>query len=249
VAWSPDGGRLATGTYAQHLQVWETGTWRELLEILHFSGIDAVAWSPDGRYLASGTRGAECIVWDSRTGQKVNTLRGHLEWVRSIVWSGDGKRLATQSSDGVRIWDPKGNAETSSLEHAHARSFAWNAAGSRLATAGGGKVKVWDAEKRHELASWDSAADYCAWHPDGKRLAIKHRDKTVKVVDAGTGNVALTLPCGELRLGSRPLDWKPGRRQAGVCRRSGVGFHPRRPQWQERRFAPRTQRTCLGGPL
>ena len=209
LAWSPDGGRLASGTYSQELQVWETGTWRELLNIPHTSGIQAIAWSPDGRYLASGTRGAEAIVWDSRTGQRVNALRGHLDWVRSIGWSGDGERLATQSSDEVRIWDPKKTTDASSFEHPRAFSLGWSADGSRLATAGGGKVKIWDAPERRELASWDSAAKYCALHPDGKRLALKHIDKKVEVVDAATGKVELTLPCGDQRDGSSPLDWSP----------------------------------------
>ena len=260
VAWSADGSRLASGTYSQHLQVWETGTWREFLDIPHPSGIQAVAWSPDGRYLASGTRGAECIVWDSRTGQKLNTLRGHPDWVRSIAWSNDGKRLATQSSDGVRIWDPKRTAETSSLEHPHVGSFAWSVEGSRLATAGGGKVKIWDRAERRELASWDSAADYCAWHPDGNRLAVKYRDKKVEVVDAGTGRVELTLPCGEQTDGSRPLDWSPdGARLAFADALESITIHDvasgknaaslhghKAPVWVVR-FSPDGQRLASAG--
>jgi len=209
LAWSPDGKRLATGTYGQRLQVWETGSWRELLRIPHSSGIEAVAWSPDGRYLGSCTRGAEAIVWDSQSGKQVNALRGHTDWIRHIAWGPDGQCLATQASDGIRVWDPKKSTENASLDHSGVEGFAWCRDGSRLATIGGGKVRIWNSSRRREIASWDRRADYFVWHPDGKRLALMRlAEKTVEVVDAHTGRVELTFPCfGGPRPSNGPLDW------------------------------------------
>ncbi len=235
LAWSPDGKRLASGTWGQQLQVWEAGSWRELLRIPHSSAVLAVVWSPDGRLLASGTDGAEAIVWDSETGERVNTLRGHTDSIQSIAFSADGQRLATQASDGIRTWDWKKTAEFASGHHgklggaslrelggvalpentpadqAKLGEFAWCPDGIRLATAGGGKVKIWDWRRQREIASWDRPADRLVWRPDGKCLTlITAGNHTLRVVDASTGRVELTLPqSGGIAGHSVPADWSP----------------------------------------
>lgn len=54
-AVSPEGDRVALGTYEPAIEVFDRRT-RELLEWIpgHRAGVQALAWSPDGRFLASG---------------------------------------------------------------------------------------------------------------------------------------------------------------------------------------------------
>ena len=40
-------------------------------------------------------------VWEAATGQELLTLEGHKDWVWSVAWSPDGKRLAAAGEDGV----------------------------------------------------------------------------------------------------------------------------------------------------
>ena len=43
-------------------------------------------------------------VWDAQTGQELLTLKGHEGWVRSSVWSPNGKRIATATVGVVQIY-------------------------------------------------------------------------------------------------------------------------------------------------
>jgi WD40 repeat protein len=45
-------------------------------------------------------------VWESQTGQELLTLKGHTGWIMSAVFSPDGRKIATGSTDGTaKVWD------------------------------------------------------------------------------------------------------------------------------------------------
>jgi WD40 repeat protein len=69
LAFSPDGGVLASGGYDGVIRVWDIAAGRSILDwdsgqdVLH-----SVVFSPDGRLLASAGRGGVVRCWDARTG-------------------------------------------------------------------------------------------------------------------------------------------------------------------------------------
>jgi hypothetical protein len=67
VAFSPDGTRLATGSFDQTVKVWDVAT-GQLLRTLagHSQGIWGVAFSPDGLRLASAGQEQAVRIWDAR---------------------------------------------------------------------------------------------------------------------------------------------------------------------------------------
>jgi tetratricopeptide (TPR) repeat protein len=113
VAWSPDGQRLATGSWDGTAKVWDAAGGRELLKLKgHTDRLWSVAWSPDGTRLATGSSDGTAKVWEVAGGRELLTLQRHTgQVVRSVAWSPDGQRLATGSWDGTaKVWDAAGAA-------------------------------------------------------------------------------------------------------------------------------------------
>ncbi|OJJ00338.1 hypothetical protein ASPVEDRAFT_149299 [Aspergillus versicolor CBS 583.65] len=111
------------------------------------SWLRLVAFSPDGQLLASGTDDHTVKVWDPRTGELLQTLKGHLGWVSSVSFSLDSQLLASASFDQtVKVWD----AQTGELRRTFGGYFheiysVTFLPDDQLTTSSGGHtVKVWD---------------------------------------------------------------------------------------------------------
>jgi tRNA A-37 threonylcarbamoyl transferase component Bud32/putative hemolysin len=189
VCFSPDGRRLATASDDHTVKVWDAQTGQELLTLQgHTGGVTSVCWSPDGRRLASTSgiwdqqkekvTSGEVRVWDAQTGQEALSLKGHTDWVQSVCFSPDGRRLASASDDRtVKVWDAQTGQQTLSLQ-GHSQgvsSVCFSPDGRRLASASYDRtVKVWDAQTGREtltLRGHTNDVTSVCWSPDGRRLA------------------------------------------------------------------------------
>jgi WD40 repeat protein len=109
VAFSPDGGTLASGSWDSTIILWDLATGQPIGGPLegHSSLVSSVAFSPDGGTLASGSWDDTIILWDLATGQPIGgPLEGHSSLVSSVAFSPDGETLASGSWDNtVILWD------------------------------------------------------------------------------------------------------------------------------------------------
>jgi WD40 repeat protein len=72
----------------------------------------SLALSPDSRTLAVGYAPYDIILWNVRTGARQKLLKGHSNWVVSLAFSADSKRLISGAGDSTaRIWDLESGKE------------------------------------------------------------------------------------------------------------------------------------------
>lgn len=72
-------------------------------------------FSPDGKRMA--TAGKEIQIYDATTGDLLTTLPGHNGWIKQIIFSPDGTKIASVSVDETaKIWDLATETLSANLE-------------------------------------------------------------------------------------------------------------------------------------
>lgn len=107
IAISPDGGRVASGSYDKTVRLWSTETAADPRILQgHTGGISAVAFSSNGMLLASGSFDNTVRLWNTEPAGYLKTLQGHKGYITAVAFSPDGMLLASASHDKtVRVWD------------------------------------------------------------------------------------------------------------------------------------------------
>jgi WD40 repeat protein len=170
-----------------------------------------IAVSPDGKKVAAGCSAGTALVWDVETGQTVwarsyrNPETDYWACAMSVAFSPDGKSLAAgyglfsgEQVGRVKIWDAASGTEIIAFDgpRGGVNKVAFHPDGKRLAVAGSEVVEVWDLEtvrKLHDLKGHKKWVYCAAFSPDGKWLATGGWDRTVKLRDAATGALVLTI--------------------------------------------------------
>jgi WD40 repeat protein/tRNA A-37 threonylcarbamoyl transferase component Bud32 len=181
LTWHPDGGQVAL-TFRGHTQDGRPAP------------VTCVAFSQNNRLASTGWDHVLCL-WDRSGAEEVKRLPvpPTLEWVRSLAFSPDGRRVALVGRDGsVLLQEVAGGTERSSQGHdGTVRCVAFSADGRFLATAGqDGKVLLWDAATLHPVRTFTGHVGpvlAVAFSPDGTYLASGGEDQTVRLWSRDTG--------------------------------------------------------------
>ncbi|KAF8203530.1 WD40-repeat-containing domain protein, partial [Mycena galopus ATCC 62051] len=70
VAFSPNGGCIASGSSDKTIRVWDAKTGKALMKPIHSHTprVSSVTFSPDGAHIVSGSSDGTICLWDARTG-------------------------------------------------------------------------------------------------------------------------------------------------------------------------------------
>ena len=129
-----------------------------------------------------------------------HTLTGHTRFVQEVVFSPEGRLLASVDDGGrVRLWDPATGQKLRTLgsRTKPLRSVAFSPDGRLLAGVDdGGRVRLWDPATGQKLRTPDGhtgAVNVVAFSPDGRLLAGVDDDGTVWLWDPATREHRRTL--------------------------------------------------------
>jgi WD40 repeat protein len=201
VAFSPDGKRLASGSWDNTARVWEAATGREVARVSHQGVVTTLAFSPNGRWLATGSADHTARVWETATGQEVTRMTVE-DAARQVAFSPDGQWLAGAifSNFTARVWEAATGREVARMVHdGPATGVAFSPDGAWVASGGDDKsVRVWEARTGREVArvSHEAHVEGGTFSPDGRWLATASLDKTARVWEAATGKPVARLEHG-----------------------------------------------------
>lgn len=217
----PRGGTLLASCSSDlTIKLWDPSDEYKNIRTLpgHDHSVSAVRFVPSGaagspssgNLLVSASRDTTLRIWDVSTGYCVKTIRGHVDWVRDVSPSFDGRWLVSTGNDRTaRIWDAtSGEQKAIMLGHDHhvlCCVFAPPASYVHLATLAGLKkpppqsssseflatgcrdktIKIWDARGTliKTLVGHDNWVRGLVFHPGGKYLVSVSDDKTIRCWD------------------------------------------------------------------
>ncbi|KAF7965886.1 hypothetical protein HWV62_41022 [Athelia sp. TMB] len=199
VAFSPDGRRVASGSWDKTVRVWDSVTGAPIAAPFegHTQYVTSVAFSPDGQWIASGSGDKSVCVWNAETGALIaGPFTGHTESVNSVTFSPDGQRIASGSNDkSVRIWNPRTGALVAGPFKWHTGgvyAVVFSPDGRRIASGSEDtSVRVCDTETGALVArpfeGHTGTISSVAFSPDGKLIASGSRDDSARVWNVETG--------------------------------------------------------------
>jgi WD40 repeat protein/serine/threonine protein kinase len=167
-----------------------------------------IAVIPDGRQIATASKNFTVSLWDanSAAGQPAYVLRGHTGQVTHLVYSPDGRQLASGSQDSIRLWDPATGQPSFVLPGEGTPALAFSPDSKRLiSTCDVGKSRLWDATTGKLIAIIGESRpalrySIATFSPDGKRV-VAAAGKEVRIYETSTGRQLSSLG---------PHDWLVG---------------------------------------
>ncbi len=206
MSWSADGKSLAAGSDRKVIAIWDLDTGSMRLLRGHAAAVKCVDWNADSLRLATGGDDGNVYIWDSKTGDQVAQYAASGGPVTSLDWHPDGIRLLANSgwnSQDLKIWNSENGSELSLGRRSYVVYAEFSPDGEHLAY-GNGTISIVDLESGQELAQLEGKR--ATWSPDGKQMACRCIDGTIRIWDAEKGTQIESIP-GQSVLS--PIAWSP----------------------------------------
>jgi WD40 repeat protein len=128
------------------------------------------------------------------------TLIGHFDDVKSVVYSPDGRYLASGSwswDNTIKIWEVATGEELRTLTGHSVYSVVYSPDGRYLASGSSDNtIKIWEVatgKKLRTLTGHSDSVESVVYSPDGRYLASGSWDNTIKIWEVATGKKLRTF--------------------------------------------------------
>lgn len=197
VAFTPDGSRIAAGSYSYNtIVLWDLDSGAEDLRLYgHSAHVSRIKFHPNGERLASADWRGTVKSWDVKTGEELRSFEAHDEHVIGLGFSSDGEQLLSSDESTFQIWNSTFGAETKRIRghRGQVSRVAISGDGSTIYSVDTDSVEkfIWDARTGKRILDvewtqehWDAINNHNQFRvsDDGRWMAT-HSANDVLLVD------------------------------------------------------------------
>jgi len=147
VAFSQDGGLIATGDQGGFVKLWDARSGSLIVSLKkQFQQIHAVAFSPDGKYLVGA--GGYVNIWDVKNHRLKRTISEQDGEVNSVAFLSKSHLMALATNRGdISVWNIVNGQKIQAFREQEdsINTIACSSDGKKLASGGSnGYVKIWN---------------------------------------------------------------------------------------------------------
>jgi WD40 repeat protein len=216
VAWSPDGQRLALGSYDGTVWIVNALTGERITNLFgHEATVTGVDWSSDGsQIVSSGNWDKLTIVWDAQRYEELSRITSNFHPF-AVSFSPDDQTVAIGLENGLYVIPVNVQATTATIDQysvigtSWVLSLAYSNDGRYIAAGTVAHVSMLTGERDnshiyvidamsseilHEFTSTLGSVGGLAWSSDDEYLAVLNEDPLVTLWDVEAETIVATYP-------------------------------------------------------